>query len=137
MKIGKRIKTLLIISGALVLTALLFFGIAGSFPIAPEADWHLQFHITDSSNVGMAGVRVQVNADGKVTLVNMVFHVEPKRWNFEGITDTHGDYRLSSRACALYVSLSKNGFSDAETNFHGTGIAADASQSLHITMDHK
>lgn len=136
MKIGKSARELLIKSGILVLIAIVFFAGAELEPMELETHWQLQFHITDESNVGIAGVRVEVCARGKLTAFNKVFEVEPKRWNFEGVTDAHGDYRLDSRACALFVTLIKDGYLDADTNFHGTGDAADANRALHIAMHH-
>jgi hypothetical protein len=121
----------------LLLMALVFFLTAGSDPMIPEENWHLQFHITDKSNAGVAGARVQIHAHGKITVVNTVLHFKHKEWDLEGTTDAHGDYRLDSPACVLEFTFSKDGYIDAETNFYGTGIDSNATRSLKLTMDHK
>jgi hypothetical protein len=117
MKIGNNTKSFLIASGIVVLIILIFF-VAGDNPMVPEADWHLQFHVADKSGHALQAVRIEVHALGKVTAYNQVFHVEPKRWNFEGITDAHGNYRLNSRACVFGVKLSKNGYRGRLTSLY-------------------
>jgi hypothetical protein len=136
MKIGDNMKAWLIASGIVLLMAILFFALPGGEEV-PEVDWHLQFHVSNKSDAGIAGAQVRVRAMGKITALNKVFRIRQKTREFNGITDAHGDYRLDLRACELYVTFSKDGYEDNRTDFHGTSDPTNTSQSLNITMEHK
>ena len=129
-------KTLFLVIAVLCLLVGLFFITAGSAPATPEGNWNLKLHVVDISSNSLSDVEVRVVAMGKISAINKVFGIPPKKWYIQERTDTNGNCILILRACVLGVIAVKEGYQELndeeDQSLHPTGFATDFNRSLRI-----